>query len=157
MIDFFLGLSIVAGQICRLKLQHSLLLCPHWTLRHVLWWILHLTQPLDESDCHHMPQKEAAVVDKSHAGLTHVSDPFSLSCLLPLSVVISERADRHFAVAVSRVVIWRLVFSEENVKEEKSKLLPPDWSAFVDCSFRSLDLSWSLRIWLGGFLLKYWP
>ena len=49
------------------------------------------------------------------------------------------------------------MFSEENVKEEKSKLLPPARSAFVDCSFRSLDLSWSLRIWLGAFLLKHWP
>ena len=49
------------------------------------------------------------------------------------------------------------MFSEENAEEEKSNLLPLASSASVDCSFRSLDLSRSLRVWLGGFLLKYWP
>ena len=65
----------------------------------------YLTQQLDESDCHHTPRKEAAVVEKSLAGLTRTSDPFSLFCLPLLSVVISVRAGRHFSVAVSCVVI----------------------------------------------------
>ena len=67
-----------------------------------------------------------------------------------------SRVSRYFLSCRPTLLCGGVLCRHLKVKA-KSKVLPPARSAFADCSFLSLDLSWSLRIWLGGFLLKHWP